>query len=1610
MNNLQERLKNLSIEQRKLVISKVQQQNLRQNQQQNHHRKMVLAPVSRGQTIPLSYAQQRLWFLWQLEGPSATYNIPTSLRLSGKLNVSALQEAIHELVRRHEVLRTSFPMIDGLAQQVIAPSLKLPLRYVDLSALAHEEQATKLNQLLFEDANHLFNLTQGPLLQVSLYCLAPQEHTLMFNIHHIISDAWSRGVVLREVKALYEAFVVGKPSPLPPLAYQYADFAVWQRNWLQGERLAQQLDYWRNHLAGAPSLLELPTDHPRPSVQSYRGAALSFSVDREVGVGLQQLSKQEGVSLFMTLFAAFAVLLARYSGQDDLVIGTPIANRHYQELEGLIGFFVNSLALRVQLREKMSFIDLLQQVRQVTLDGQANQDIGFEQLVSELQIERTLSHNPLFQVMFTLINNQRQLSSQAQLLGDVHMSRLPVESVISKFDLSLALEEENGHLWGNLEYNADLFERSTIERMAGHLQVLLRAIADNPKQPVESLPLLTQTERQMMLVTWNETGRAYPLDKCFHQLFEEQVERTPDAVALIFGEQQLTYRQLDCRANQLAHHLQTLGASPEQIVGICLDRSVEMMVALLGVFKAGCAYVPLDPNYSAERLIFMIEDVEAPIILTQQQYYAKLAALEIRTLQPTLVALDRDWSLIAQANEGTPVSSPVTADNLAYIIYTSGSTGKPKGVMVEHGSLTNLTLASIERFHFHANSRVIQFASFTFDASLLQITTVLAIGGRLYLPTAEQMVPGPALTALLQNEGITFFSLPPAVLKLLPQLDYPALELLMTFGDDCTSEQLAFWSKDRYFCNGYGPTECAIGATSAEMRNGTKAPPIGRPFANVQAFVLDRNLQPVPIGVPGELYLGGIQVARGYFKQPALSEEKFVPLSRMPFANDLPSTIQLKDSKPYMLYKTGDLVRYLPDGNLDFIGRVDQMVKLRGIRIELGEIESVLAQLPGVREALVVAREDSPGEKRLVAYIIPTASTQVSNADQEVEFDALVSELRTYLRQKLPDYMMPAAFVRLASVPLTSNGKVDRKQLPAPPRTIQSLHKEYVPAQNPTEELLATIWCEVLGLPQVGRTDNFFEIGGDSIISLQVISRARSAGLLLKPRQIFEAQTIAGLAQLAEPIGAEDLLPEQGVVHGEVPLLPIQHEFFAQVQMNVHHFNQSTLVSLEKRLDGGLLCQAMAYLMQHHDALRLRFAQYAGHWSQHYLEIAGDVQSEQEVWFEESRRHFSEVEMGHLSSEEQQALLISTNRTMQASLNITNGPLWRVVLFHCGAGRGDQLLVIIHHLVVDLVSWRILMPDLWQIYEQLAAGQTVALPAKSSSFQAWANWLQEYAQSEQLLAELPYWRSIVDPALPRLPVDTPNSLQADTIDSAQTVTTILSVAETQALLREAPALYHTQINDLLLTALVQSFAAWSGNRSLLIALEGHGREALNDSLDLSRTVGWFTSLFPVRLNLEGEDVGSAIKGVKEQLRKIPQHGIGYGLLRYMNSRVGAELAQFPTAEVSFNYGGQFSGEKQIESLGDEQDGREARHYRFNVNGLVMGEEMSFTWRYSPACYRRETVEQLAQGFVNALRTIIAHCQSPEAGGYTPSDFPDIGDVDQTKLDNLLAAIDLGFEE
>lgn len=1611
----------------------------------------------------LSPQQKHLWLLQQGED-SQTYRTQCAVLIEGNLNILLLESALQKVIEKYEILRTNFQALPGMdfPLQVITANRLPTLQYHNLADLAPEEQQSKI-EALFNGTNQLsFDFEQGAVLDISLAILAPDQHILLVSLPAMNSDAASIENLVREISHSYAAELQNSELRDEPL--QYVDIAEWQNELFEGEEAQPGREYWQKKNVNDLDKLQLPYENKSAVTTEFAPKFINLALDSKTVAKLEDIAQKYTISISTLLQACWTILLWRLTGQSDVVVGTYCDGRNYEELESALGLLAKYLPVDSHLEDKTKFSEILKQI-----DASINEALKWQEAFTWEQVAGATDHN-LDSLFFPYsFEFREQLAPYS--VADVSFSLYKQYVCIDKFKVKLICIRQDDTLVTEFHYDSNLFQVEDIERLARYFQTLLASVIAKPEAAIGELEILSECDRNQLLVEFNNTQTHYPKDLCIHQLIEQQAARTPDNIAVVFENQQLTYAQLNTRANQLAHHLQSLDVGAETVVALCVERSLDMLVGLVGIFKAGGAYLPLDPILPSDRISFMVQDAGASVILTQQHLAQQFSAQAV-----PLICLDSDWEAIVKQPEENPPCA-ATPENLLYIIYTSGSTGKPKGVAVEHRQLLNYLHGILARLDLPTGASFATVSTFAADLGNTVIFPALCTGGCLHVISQERATSPEALVEYCESHAIDCLKIVPSHLNALltasrPERILPRKYLIL--GGEALSWQLV--EKIRQYApscqifNHYGPTETTVGVLTypvdEQMRDKSETVPIGRAIANTQIYILDHYLQPVPIGVAGELYIGGDSVARGYLNQPQLTAEKFITIEHLGG----------QEAQPTRIYKTGDLARYLPDGNIEFLGRIDHQVKIRGFRIELGEIESVLSQHPAIRETIVLAREDEPGNKRLVAYVVP---------NQQPEFS--VSDLRNCLKEKLPEYMVPSAFVQLKALPLTPNGKVDRQALPAPDTVRPELEGRFVAPRTFIEETIAKVWTQVLGRDRIGIYDNFFELGGDSILSIQIVARANQAGLQLTPKQLFEFPTVAGLAAVAST--APTIQAEQEPVSGAIPLTPIQHWFFEQKLWDMHHWNQGLLLevrqsisplataettsSLKLRLSpplvrGGLgwgqrygcqrsispnfLKQAVQHLMEHHDALRLRFTCTESGWQQ----VNAGLDAVAAV-------PFSYIDLSEAPAAEQATVLESTASELQASLNLAEGLILRVALFDLGDNQPNRLLIVIHHLAVDGISWRILLEDLQQVYQQLSQGEAVQLPPKTFSFKQWSESLREYARSERLQQERDYWmrsphqsisqscsdkadltppaplpykgRGEVDSPLlagegqgerfteqhrsiSGLPVDNPDS--ANTVALARTISVSLNVEETRALLQEVPSAYQTQINDVLLTALVQTFAEWTQEQSLLLDLEGHGREAIDKDIDVSRTVGWLTTIFPVLLTLEEiSHPGEALKAIKEQLRGVPNRGIGYGVLRYLSedAQVTQQLQSLPQAEVRFNYLGQFDQVLPESSLfklvyptpGVSRSLQGNRRYLLDINGFVLGGQLQLEWTYSEQIHQRTTIERLAQGFVEALRSLITHCQSPEAGGYTPSDFQK-AKVNQKDLDRLFAQINQGSDK
>lgn len=1489
--------------------------------------------VSRDGAVPLSFAQQRLWFLDEFEPGSAEYNVSAGLRLTGVLDTAALRAALDALVDRHEVLRTTFGSIDGVGVQFVRETGSAAWSVVDLTTTTTDEDVeAATTELVRDELRRPFDLRVGPLLRALLIRLADEDHVLVLTLHHIVTDRWSMDVLTRELAACYEAAARGVSADLPTPPLHYVDYAAWQRNRWTDEALAGDLAYWRKQLDGVAPL-ELPTDRPRPAVRTWHGGAEKFELPAEDLARLKEFCGESGATLFMVLAAASQVLLARWSGSTDIALGTVTSGRDRSELEELVGFFVNTIVLRSSVDGDLSFTDFVGAVRETVLDGFAHQNVPFDAVVEELAPERDAARTPLIQAMMVLHN---AWMSETVLSTGLRLAEYELPRLTTMFDVTFEYSEQDGRLVGWIGYNVDLFDGDTIRRMAGQLSTLLKGVAAEPDTALSELPLLPETEYHLVTRQWNDTSVPYPSDGCIHELFAERAAQYPDRTAIVYRDEKWSYREIDEQANRVARHLISLGVDRRRPVGLCLRRSPQMVIALLGILKAGAAYLPLDPAHPADRLAFLLADADAHVVLAEEASAGRLPDGYTVVLVNDPAVADR---------EGTAPAVSVTADDLACVLYTSGSTGTPKGVALPHRA-TVRTFFGVDFLHFGPGEVIPQCMAMSWDGMALELWGALLHGGTSVLYPGDQ-IEVEKLAELITRHGATTLCLPQSLFNVLVD-DFPdtltSVGQVIVGGDVASGPHLAAARRinpELRLVNGYGPVESMIVATCHEVTTVDSAVvPIGRPIANTRAYVLDDRLLPTPIGVPGELCLAGDGLAQGYVGRRELTAERFV---QAPFDAD------------ERLYRTGDRARWTKDGVLEFLGRADEQLKIRGFRVEPAEVEAALTAHPDVAEAVVVARVDG-SVRRLIGYVVGAGDSAPDPG-----------ELRESVRTRLPEYLVPTVVRVLEEFPYTSSGKVDRRALSELPGPL-SPDSGYVAGRTTVERKLVEIWAEVLGLDRVGVRDNFFELGGDSIMSMQVVARARRNGLLLTSKDMFLRQTIASLAPAVRAAG--ERTDEADTVLGPVELTPVQRWFFETCPQTPSHFTMSVLLDLRDGIDPAVLRSAIEAVVAWHDVFGMRFESDVDGWRQRAT--------------------------GEASVVVETAETLDPERT-QAALDLENGPLARAVL----VGE-DTLFLTVHHLVVDGISWRILLSDLTTAYEQIAAGEQVDLGIRTTSFRRWSESLAEHARSGGFDDEREYWDAI-EP-VPNLPLDhQPAGENREA--TARRVSVRLSAEDTGALLHEVPAVYRTQVNDVLVAALSRVLSRWIRSDRVLIAMEGHGREDLFDDVDLSRTVGWFTSVYPVSVTVPGGDggdgVGELLKSVKQQLRDVPRRGVGYGALRHLTDAPPTT----PDPQVSFNYLGQW--DSATDSLFDgwtfdvgmDRGPLNSRPFLLDVVGSVEGDELELVWVYSDEAHTADTVRRLADEMVAELCSITEHCADPEAGGCTPSDFP-LARLDQNTVDRL----------
>ncbi len=1525
MSNLSDRIASLTPEKRALLEKRLLEATPREETRRE-------IPRRGARDAPLSFAQQRLWFLDQLDPEKPHYNLPLAVRLKGPLDRAALSRALDVIVERHEALRTVYTHADGEPRQIVEPPRRVPLEGRDLSGVREPERADALARCLAEEVAKPFDLGRGPMLRATLIREAENRHVLILCMHHIAGDGWSLGIFLREFAELYAAAGSGRDAALPELPIQYTDYAVWQRDELRGDRLEESLGFWAKELSGELPVLTLPADRPRPSRQTFAGTVERrwFPADRMHA--LEELSRKEGATLFMTLLAAFEVLMRRLAGQETILVGTPIAGRNRVETENLIGFFVNTLVLRGDLDGDPTFRELLGRVRENALSAFAHQDLPFEKLVEELRPDRSLAHSPIFQAMFGLDNYRIDYSKVAGL----ELEPIEIDPPASYFDLTLAMTTWEKGLRASLFYSTDLFDRETIERWLGSLGVLLEAIVANPGERISRLPLLTEEERRRLLVEWNDTRADYPRDKCAHELFEEQAKKSPDAAALESeGEPAWTYRDLDRRADRIAERLRDVGVGPETLVGLCVPRSPNMVAGLLGVWKAGGAYVPLDPQYPPERLQFMLADTGSPVLLTVRSLAEAFPAFSGQ-----VVLLDSDREA---ASEGPARPAPTaTPENLAYVIYTSGSTGRPKGVMIPHRALVNYLTWCIGAYSVRSGRGAPVHSSLSFDLTVTGLLAPLLAGRAVRL--LRETAPVDALGELLAREGdFSLVKITPAHLELLAsQLPGGSAagrsRAFVIGGEALRAESLAFWRErapETALFNEYGPTETTVGCAVYRVR--AEDPPagpvsIGRPIANTRLHVLDGHGEPVPIGVAGELFIGGAGVGRGYWNRPEQTAERFVP---DPFSNP----------EEDRLYRSGDLARYRPDGNLEFVGRRDDQVKIRGFRIELAEVEAVLQECAGLREVSVVAREDVPGDKRLVAYVVPGREP------------ASAESLRRVAKETLPDYMVPSAFVKMESLPRTANGKVDRGRLPEPGRSREPV--EFVEPSTPHERAVAGIFAELLRVERVGANENFFDLGGHSLLATQLVSRLRDRfGLEIPLRQIFESPTVAELASAVSapaPARAAGAPPiRRRASGGALSFAQERLWFLDRMDPGQSIYNVPEVLRLSGTLEVRALESALRAIVERHEVLRTAFPERDG---QPFVEVerASLVLPVTDIsGLPASRR---ESEASRIAAEE-----------ARVPVDLGRPPLMRARLLRLSPEE-HWLVLTMHHIASDGWSVGVLLSELSALYEAERRGVKAALPELPIQYADYAAWQRERLQGESLGPHLEYWRRELAGDAPRLELPTDRPRAASPSFAGATERRLLSSDLRERLealgRRESASLFMV-----VLAAFEVLLARLTGQEEVLVGTPVAGR----NRTETEGLIGCFVNTLVLRGDASGNPTFREFLGrVRETaLGAYAHQDLPFEKL-VQELRPDRDLAHSPLFQVMLSLGAGPVSPFEMEGLRVEPVDVDMGLSTFDLSWdvVMVGEGMQVSAEYARDLFEGETVRRWLTSYEVLLEGIVS---------------------------------------
>jgi amino acid adenylation domain-containing protein/non-ribosomal peptide synthase protein (TIGR01720 family) len=1527
------------------------------SQLSEHQREQIQAQLSyRKRGFPLSHSQRQLWSYQQLDPASCAYNLSFAIELVGVLDMSALQIAVQALVDRHRILQTTYPSIDGEPRQVISPRREVMIYVVDMSSSRCTDNF--IRDLAKRETGRPFDLSEGPIFRLLLIRSSTSRHVLAISVHHIAFDGWSESILVRELTRAYSDARGEVKSVAPPLPIQYFDFVLWQQQNVENGTFASDLDFWKERLFGVP-LLEMPTDRPRQSVLSSRGDRVHFHWSTELYRQLEQTCRKLDVSLYMTILATYQLILSRYSGQQDILVASVVSGRTRTETQDLIGCFASTVLHRGRISTHKSFREFVNATKLAVLGTLDHIDVPLAKIIEEITLDRDLGRTPGFQASFAL---QRVSGRADPKGGDLHVANFPIGGETTQSELALSMYDSGHDLSGNISFATDIYDRRTAESIVEFLEQALNSIIEDPDIRLSSICLMNETERERIHTFANGPKDVHRLNEPVHVGFRRMAASVPDMVALVHGDDCVTYACLDQRSDQIAKFLSNLGVGVDLPIVLFLDPGIDLVASMLGVLKAGASYIALDTQLPDERLHYIIEDVCSPFVITQKSIAMRLPAGGHQFVYVT------DCSGYPRSIDEAITPSSLSMHSAAYVIYTSGSSGKPKGVVITHEGLTNLACSDIQGMEIGPGTRVIQFASWGFDASVWEWTRTFLRGGTLVIANRTLLSQGVDLGVFLRRYQVEVATLPPSLLRGIDG-KYPALRCVVSAGEQCTRDVLTRWSGVVTLLNAYGPTEATICATVAEISSADDSVTIGSPITNVSVYVLDPQGEICPAGVPGEICIGGAGVARCYMHQPVMTSERFVPDAFSGLAG-------------HRLYRTGDKGRWLPQGNLEYLGRFDEQVKIRGYRVEPGEVESALSSLPGVRQVAVFSEIDTTDRVTLFAAIVTDQDDKYQDSQVAAELKALVSSL-------LPGYMTPIIFI-VSHIPLTISGKVDRVALAA----LRSRERQDAPitlARNDKERILVEIWERTLGVKPIGINDNFFDLGGDSVVSVQVVARANQAGLNIAPRDVFIHQTIANLAlcDRARPITT---------VHDDSPsvpfnLSPIQAWMFEQGLSRPERYVQSITLSAGYDLDIPCFALAINALVVHHPALRTCFKESDGRWMQQVVSS-----HEKDV--------FHIVDIGGMSGPRAEAIMVCIALAADRNLSLEKGRLLNIVLFTSADDKDHRILFVIHHLAIDGVSWRIILDDLRHAYMQARLGKEISLLPAATSYMQWVNRLVASASGIEMQEEMSYWRKIQKPRAPW------NSKygKANSAMPRGVVIEKLSERETTLLIRD---LYRSQgiaMQEALLAAVALAITGYTGTSEVAVDLEGYGRTSESVEVDLTRTVGWFTSLYPnVIERVPGGSPLVQALDIKRRLAAVPNGGTGFGLLRYLHpdAAVRKQMAELSASAICFNYLGQFDqainsqdpwapSQKQL----DVVQGRETA-YLLEITASVWEGILQTTWRFADGALDRSACERMAADCQETLRLLASEAR------YAPLNSPvrtyPLANLSEEQLDMVIDA-------